>query len=68
VVPGQYKPTNYEPTITLYAKWEDNSIAGNKSWASIAMSDNEEKLAAVAWNSHHYTSSNEGAIWQDRGR
>jgi len=121
VAPGQYKPTNYEPTITLYAKWEDNPIAGNKRWSSIAMSSDGtklaamvggpssdsrhiydtlssgaigqdrstatgsgisenknwisiamssdgRKLAAVAWNSHHYTSSNEGTTWKDRSR
>jgi len=66
VAPGQYKPTNYEPTITLYAKWEDNPIAGNKIWRSIAMSSNGEKLAAVVLNGNLYTARNSGDNWTNR--
>jgi len=61
VIPGQYKPT-----IALYAKWEDNPITGNKSWRSIAMSSNGEKLAAVAYGDSLYTTTNSGVDWTNR--
>jgi len=46
------------------------AIAGNayqdKYWNSIAMSDNGDELAAVAWGGHIYTFSNSGTDWTNR--
>jgi len=44
----------------------DSEIAGDKYWRSIAMSDNGDELAAVAYNGHLYTATNSGADWTDR--
>jgi len=43
-------------------------ISGNKNWQSIAMSEDGQKLAAVVFDGHIYTSSNSGATWTDRSR
>jgi len=55
----------FEKSLALYAVWEWN-IAGNKNWQSIAMFEDGEKLAAVVYGGHLYTSSNSGAAWVDR--
>jgi len=65
-IQGTYNPRNYWSTITLYAKWVRKIIAGNKPWASIAMSDNGQELAAVVNGRHIYTSSNSGDSWTNR--
>jgi len=69
VIQGTYNPDTYSPTITLYARWEDKPIAGNKWWNSIAMSFDGEKLAAGEGGSaggHIYTSTDYGVTWKDR--
>ena len=42
------------------------TIAGDRDWTSIAMSDNGRYLAAVVHNGHFYTSDNYGVNWKDR--
>ena len=51
------------------AKWADlsivpdSAIGGNRIWRSIAMSDNGDELAAVAYNGHLYTATKSGTTW-----
>ena len=63
-----YTSSNYGATWTNRSTAADSVsvIGGIKNWTSIAMSDDGEKLAAVAWGGHIYTSSNSGANWTDR--
>ena len=48
------------------AGWTEQSSSGSQNWYAITSSSDGTKLAAVAWGSYVYTSTDSGSTWTER--